>query len=138
MASNDCFVIDVTQRDVQDTNLKKRSMNLILFGRCSAVINIRYLPGTSQTQCRLNRLYLQNTIFKHFILKIVHIQKISRYSGFKSSEHFLKLPRVLRRLYTTFRYFRGCVDIVKFATFSKYIHKLFNPQTASCYISRRS
>lgn len=109
MVINDCFVIDATQRDVEDTN-KKRRMNLILVGRCSSVIKIRYVPGTRQTQCRLNILYLQNITFKHRIGKIVHIQKTSRYSRIKSSEHFLKILRVLRRRYTTFElYQRMCL-----------------------------
>jgi hypothetical protein len=110
MVINDCFVVDATQRDVQDTN-KNRRMNLILAGRCSAVIKIRYLHGTSQTQCRLNILYLQNIMFKNRIVKIVHIQKISRHSRFKSSEYFLKLLRVLKRRYTTFELFkRKCLQ----------------------------
>lgn len=109
MVINDCFVIDATQRDAQYTN-KKRRMNLILVGRCSSVIKNRYLPRTSQTQCRFNILYLQNIMFKHRIVKIVHIHKISCYSRFKSSEHFLKLLSFSRRRYTIFELFqRMCV-----------------------------
>jgi len=119
MVINDCFVTDATQRDVQHT--KKKRMKLILVGRCSAVIKIRYLPGTSQTQCRLNILSLQNIMFKHLILKTVHIQKISRYSRFKSSEHFLKLQRVLRRRYTTFDLFqRMCLHCEFWYVFQVY------------------